>query len=131
LKEPQKVRLCTFVADLINEVAGADSLAILTGDLNVHDNDSKGIQTLRDRAHLRDPWTDTGTSQKYTWNLWFKPTWSGHTVDWILYRRPLRALGVERPTYNESGEYPSDHLPVCAPLTTGVAAPLQTAAGAR
>ena len=117
LKEPAKVKICTFVADLINQTAGADSLAILTGDLNIHDNDSKGIQILRDRARLRDPWTDTGTSQKYTWNFWFKPTWSGHTVDWILYRRPLRALRVERPAYSEKGEYPSDHLPVCTLLT--------------
>ena len=119
LKEPQKVTLCTFVGDLINQVAAANALAVLTGDLNIHDNDSKGIQILRDRARLRDPWTDTGTPQKYTWNFWFKPTWSGNTVDWILYRRPLRALRVERPGYNEKGEYPSDHLPVYAPLTTG------------
>ncbi len=116
LKEPQKVKLCTFVADLINQTAGADGLAILTGDLNIHDNDSKGIQILRDRAKLSDPWTDTGTPQKYTWNFWFRPTWSGNTVDWILYRRPLRALRVERPAYTDDGEYPSDHLPVYAPL---------------
>jgi len=116
MKEPQKVKLCTFVADLINQVAGADGLAILTGDLNIHDHDSKGIQILRDRAKLCDPWTDSGTSQKYTWNFWFKPTWSGNTVDWILYRRPLKALRVERPAYNVDGDYPSDHLPVYAPL---------------
>ena len=116
MREPQKVKVCTFVANLIHEMAGADSLVILTGDLNIHDNDSKGIQILRERAKLCDPWTDTGTSQRYTWNFWFKPTWSGNTVDWILYRRPLRALRVERPAYNEKGEYPSDHLPVFAAL---------------
>jgi endonuclease/exonuclease/phosphatase family metal-dependent hydrolase len=118
LKEPEKVKFCRFVADCIHKTAGESSWAILTGDLNIHDNDSSGIQILRERARLSDPWTDTGASQHYTWNFWFQPTWSGSTVDWILYRRPLRAVRVERPGYNEQGQYPSDHLPVYAPLTT-------------
>jgi len=118
LKEPEKVKFCRFVADCIQKTAGESSWAILTGDLNIHDNDSSGIQILRERARLSDPWTDTGASQHYTWNFWFQPTWSGSTVDWILYRRPLRAVRVERPAYNEQGQYPSDHLPVYAPLTT-------------
>jgi endonuclease/exonuclease/phosphatase family metal-dependent hydrolase len=120
LKEPDKVRLCQFVSNCINKTAGENSWAILTGDLNIHDNDSSGIQILRERAQLSDPWTDTGTSQKYVWNFWFQPVWSGYTVDWVLYRRPLRALSVERPGYNENGQYPSDHLPVYASLTLTV-----------
>jgi len=122
LQEPEKVKLCQFVADCINKTASENSWAILTGDLNIHDNDSSGIQILRERARLSDPWTDTGTSQRYTWNFWFRPVWSGSTVDWILYRRPLRAVRVERPAYTENGQYPSDHLPVCAPLTATVTA---------
>jgi endonuclease/exonuclease/phosphatase family metal-dependent hydrolase len=105
---------------VINKTAGEQGLAILTGDLNIHDNDSSGIRILRARARLSDPWTDTGTSQVYTWNYWFQPQWSGHTVDWILYRRPFRARRVERPEYNENGEYPSDHTPVYAALTRTV-----------
>lgn len=116
MKEPEKVKLCGFVADCINKTAGERSLAILTGDLNIHDDDSSGIRILRERAHLSDPWTDTGTSQRYTWNFWFRPTWSGSTVDWVLYRRPLRATRVERPAHTDKGEYPSDHLPVYVPL---------------
>ena len=117
LKEPEKVKLCRFVSDCINKTAGEDSWAILTGDLNIHDNDSSGIQILRQRAHMSDPWTDTGTSQQYTWNFWFRPLWSGYTVDWILYRRPLRATRVERSIYSENGQYPSDHIPVYVTLT--------------
>jgi endonuclease/exonuclease/phosphatase family metal-dependent hydrolase len=122
MKEPEKVRLCQFVSNCINKTAGEHSWAIVTGDLNIHDNDSSGIQILREQAQLSDPWTDTGTSQKYTWNFWFQPTWSGYTVDWILYRRPLRAVSVERPAYNENRQYPSDHIPVYASLTLSATA---------
>lgn len=115
LKEPEQVRICRFVADFINTTAGTDTIAILTGDLNIHDDRSKGIQTIRDVAKLSDPWTDTGTSQMSLGGLWGKKPWSGTTIDWILYRRPLRATKVERPELKWQGEYPSDHLPVYAP----------------
>jgi len=116
LKEPIKVQLCRNVGNYINRVTGTSAMAILVGDLNIHDSDSQGIQIIRDSAGMSDPWTDTGASQRYTWNHWFRPIWSGDTVDWILYRRPLRGLSVERPDYNVNGEYPSDHTPVCAVL---------------
>ena len=116
LKEPIKVQLCKGVGEFINQIAGEQALAMLFGDLNIHDTDSKGIRIIRDTAHMSDPWTDTGTSQHYTWNHWFRPIWSGDTVDWILYRRPLRAQSVQRPDDNVNGEYPSDHTPVCAVL---------------
>ncbi|MGD8238202.1 MAG: endonuclease/exonuclease/phosphatase family protein [Armatimonadota bacterium] len=116
LKEPIRVQLCKNVGDYINQVAGTDAIAMLVGDLNIHDSDSKGIRIIRDTAGMSDPWTDTGTPQRYTWNYWFNPTWSGDTVDWILYRRPLKGQSVMRPDYNVDGEYPSDHTPVFSVL---------------
>ncbi|KPJ51977.1 MAG: hypothetical protein AMS16_07050 [Planctomycetes bacterium DG_58] len=122
LKEPERVKICKFTADFINKTAGKDKLAILTGDLNIHSERTEGIQILRDVAKLADPWTDTGASQKSIGGLWGKKPWSGTTIDWILYRRPLRALKVERPTLKWQGEFPSDHLPVYTELSTSKAA---------
>jgi len=116
LKEPERVKICKFTADFINKTAGKDKIAILTGDLNIHDERTRGIQVLRDTAKLHDPWTDTGASQRSLGGLWGKKPWEGTTIDWIMYRRPLRATKVERPALKWQGEYPSDHLPVFAPL---------------
>ena len=106
------MQLCKNIGDFINQIASAEALALLLGDLNIHDTDSRGIQIIRETANMSDPWTDTGTSQRYTWNNWFQPTWSNDTIDWILYRRPLKAPFIRRCEYNEDGEYPSDHTPV-------------------
>ena len=118
LKEPERVRICKFTADFINKTAGKGKLAVLTGDLNIHDDRTKGIQIIRDVAKTSDPWTDTGSSQTSLGGLWGKKPWSGTTIDWIMYRRPLRALAVERPALKWQDEFPSDHLPVFATLTT-------------
>jgi hypothetical protein len=93
--------------------------------LNTHDTDSRAISTLRQRAHLSDPWTDTGARvpalrARYVTNFWFTNLWAGPTVDSVLCRRPFRASSVAKPAYNEQGEYPSDHLPVCVIMDTGV-----------
>ena len=113
------MKICKFTADFINKTADKDKLAILTGDLNIHDERTKGIQVLRDVAKMSDPWTDTKSSQTSLGGLWGKKPWSGTTIDWIMYRRPLRALKVERPEFKWQEEFPSDHLPVYAPLSTG------------
>jgi len=119
LKEPERVKICRFTSEFINKTAGKKTLAILTGDLNIHDERTKGIQIIRDVARMCDPWTDTGTSQKCLGGLWRDPKpWSGTTIDWIMYRRPLRAIALERPDFKWQGEYPSDHLPVFARLST-------------
>jgi endonuclease/exonuclease/phosphatase family metal-dependent hydrolase len=40
-------------------------------------------------------------------------------IDWILLRAPWAVLEAESVTYNESGRYPSDHLPIFALFSVG------------
>jgi len=116
--EPEKLDLCRLVADFINRTAEEDSAVVLTGDLNVRDDNSDGIDVLRRRAGLIDPWTDTVTAPAYTWRGWGGEPQSRSTVDWILYRRPLRAVRVERPMPGPNEDAPSDHPPVHAMLAS-------------
>jgi endonuclease/exonuclease/phosphatase family metal-dependent hydrolase len=115
-EEEEKVALCRFTADLINETAGGEGPVLLTGDLNIHADDSEGIRILSDAAGLHHPWADTGASLQFTWKGWGQEPRARENIDWILYRRPLEAVSVERPGLTEQTPAPSDHLPVCATL---------------
>jgi len=115
-EEQQKVALCRFTADFINETAGSKSIALLTGDLNTRESDSDGIRILRDAAGLHHPWEDTGTPLEFTWQGWGAKPYRRETIDWMLYRRPLTAVHVESPGLTGDTAGPSDHLPVCATL---------------
>lgn len=115
-EEEEKVELCRFTADLINETAGPEGPVLLTGDLNIHADDSEGIRVLQDAAGLHHPWEDTDAPLQFTWKGWGQEPRTHENIDWILYRRPWKAIAVERSGLNEDTAIPSDHLPVCTTL---------------
>jgi len=101
-------------------------MAILTGDLNVRKEDSAGIGILRDRAGLYDPWTDTGAPATYVWQGWAAAPRERSTVDWVLFRRPFRAVGAEWLTEGTGAGSPSDHPPLHVVVEVPAAAPHTT-----
>jgi len=89
--------------------------ALLIGDFNAAAHANEVYDTLLD-AGLVDTWDGAltrgplfGTFHNYRGLL---P--DGHRIDWVMATPGVRARRAWVDTYTRAGQYPSDHLPVCA-----------------
>jgi endonuclease/exonuclease/phosphatase family metal-dependent hydrolase len=85
---------------------------VMTGDFNAP---AGGPVQKKFLETLTDAWTaapaDKRTGPEGTFHG-FRGQPSNARIDWVLYRGPWRVLEAETVTYNQSGQYPSDHFPV-------------------
>jgi endonuclease/exonuclease/phosphatase family metal-dependent hydrolase len=93
---------------------------LLTGDFNTVAHDDAVYDRLL-AAGLVDTWDTARTrGDAYaTYHGYKALTPDGSRIDWILATPGVRVQREWTDTFSLNGQYPSDHLPVCASLTLG------------
>lgn len=101
-----------------------DAEVLVTGDFNIPR--MSHVWKMFMDAGFKDAWqiAEYSTGPNFTRHEWEGPAFNSEdfVIDWVLYRGPGDETQVEEPmlvkvvTYNEGGNYPSDHFPVI--LTT-------------
>lgn len=95
---------------------------ILMGDFNAGtDNPAYTTLTSQDpnALSLTDTWTISNERQGEgigSFNGWRGPRENGPRIDWILVSPEITCQQTQIDTYEENGQYPSDHFPVIAQL---------------
>lgn len=94
---------------------------IVTGDFNAPAERGAVYETLVGDGTLVDTWTAAEMRGELigTFHNYRGPVPGGIRIDWILTRGPVTSLETEVVTYEQDGQYPSDHFPVLARLRLG------------
>ncbi|WP_052508992.1 endonuclease/exonuclease/phosphatase family protein [Kitasatospora griseola] len=93
---------------------------IVTGDFNtIARKGEKAYDILVGDGRLVDTWvTAKKRGQVYaTWNDWRAPRMVDERLDWILTTPKVQVGSTSIITYQEKGQWPSDHCPVQATMT--------------
>jgi endonuclease/exonuclease/phosphatase family metal-dependent hydrolase len=91
---------------------------IVTGDFNAAAEENPAYHTLVAEGRLKDTWL---TAEKHgppraTFHGFNGPHGESPRIDWILTRGTVKCLNSEVVTFEQKGQYPSDHFPVTAEL---------------
>lgn len=96
--------------------------AILTGDLNINEDNPAYAVLVRPTTPGAVRWTDayrtvhpTRQPDEASFNG-FKPTTKGSRIDFIFHTADFKATEAEIVRWTKDGRYPSDHYPVTAVL---------------
>lgn len=94
----------------------ADEPLLVTGDFNAAAGDSAPYRILVGEGGLSDTWTTAAQRGPAvgTFHGYREPAPGGRRIDWILSRGGVETLTTEIPTFEQGGQYPSDHFPVLA-----------------
>ena len=107
-------------ATLIRQrLASADAALplLLVGDFNCAAGNSAAFDILTKEALLADAWRLAArrvNDRMGTFHGYSTPREDGVRIDWILLRGKAEVSHAEIVTYQEHGQYPSDHFPVVA-----------------
>lgn len=90
---------------------------LLVGDFNAVAADNPVYDFLTQKGGLRDTWflAETRKNEKSnSFNGFKERSDDGQRIDWILARGELRVRASEIITFEQNGQWPSDHFPVMA-----------------
>ena len=99
---------------------------LLVGDFNAVAGNNPAYDTLVKDAVLQDTWDlarDRRNGQFNSFHNFRGPQPGGQRIDWILVRGRADVAVSEIVTFQQNGQYPSDHFPVLARLTLSPVAP--------
>jgi endonuclease/exonuclease/phosphatase family metal-dependent hydrolase len=88
---------------------------LLGGDFNADAGTNKVYDLLVDDKGFKDTWSMAAERRGDvvgTFNNFGKPQKNGARIDWILARGPVEVDAAEIVTFQQNGQYPSDHFPV-------------------
>jgi endonuclease/exonuclease/phosphatase family metal-dependent hydrolase len=95
---------------------------LLVGDFNATAGANKAYDILVNAGGFTDTWTVAAVRRNEGVNSFHGfqgPRPGGERIDWILARGPVTADATEIVTFQQDGQYPSDHFPVVAWLKLG------------
>lgn len=94
---------------------------ILVGDFNVAAGKNKVYSQLVHEGAFFDTWQRARQRGEllHTFHNYAGPRPGDERIDWILARGAVQSLSTSIITYNDEGQYPSDHFPVVARLRLG------------
>ena len=95
---------------------------VLVGDFNAVAGANKAYDILTADDFLRDTWKLAGERRNEAFNSFTgfgTPRQEGKRIDWILLRGPATVRAAEIVTFEQNGQFPSDHFPVMSWLTLG------------
>jgi len=110
-------------ADLIrSRIAKLDTKLplLLVGDFNAVAGANKTYDILTADGFLHDTWKLAGERRNETYNSFTgfgTPRQDGKRIDWILLRGEALVRATEIVTFEQGGQFPSDHFPVMTWLT--------------
>lgn len=110
-------------ADLIrSRIAKLDTKLplLLVGDFNAVAGANKTYDILTGDGFLRDTWTLAAERRNETYNSFTgfgAPKQDGKRIDWILLRGQASVRATEIVTFEQGGQFPSDHFPIMTWLT--------------
>ncbi len=110
-------------ADLIrSRIAKLDTKLplLLVGDFNAVAGANKTYDILTADGFFRDTWKLAGERRNETHNSFTgfgTPKMDGKRIDWILLRGQASVRATEIVTFEQGGQFPSDHFPVMTWLT--------------
>jgi len=99
---------------------------LLVGDFNAVAGKNAAYDILVKDAGLTDTWGAAREHRNGEFNSFHNfrgPQPGGQRIDWILVRGTADVASIEIVTFQQDGQYPSDHFPVLARLTLTSAAP--------
>jgi len=107
-----RARAASLIAD---RMAALGLPALLIGDFNAAAHANEVYDTLLD-AGLVDTWDSALTRGPLfgTFHDYRGLVADGRRIDWVMATPGIRARRAWVDTYTRAGQYPSDHLPVCA-----------------
>jgi endonuclease/exonuclease/phosphatase family metal-dependent hydrolase len=120
-EQPAREKSATLLLQRLREVM-PPAPAVVTGDFNAApDNPCYAtlVAALDGALNLRDTWGIGGERVNDgigSFNRWEGPQPNGARIDWILATPEFSCTRIEIDTYEEGGQYPSDHFPVIAEL---------------
>jgi len=109
---------------LLNELRKTKPIrpAIVTGDFNASQANivhQKMLARNEGQTYLLDAWDEArihGGNQISTIHGWRGPNDSNRRIDWVLISLEFTCKRATVVTYEENGQYPSDHFPVVCDL---------------
>jgi len=99
---------------------------LLVGDFNATAGANLAYDILVNAKGFTDTWPVAATRRNEginTFHGFQGPRPGGERIDWILARGPVTADATEIVTFQQDGQYPSDHFPVVAWLRLGSGPP--------
>jgi endonuclease/exonuclease/phosphatase family metal-dependent hydrolase len=110
----------TLLRQRIDAFKMKDLPVVLTGDFNASAGKNKAYEILTEGDFLKDTWHSAAEIRGPripTFHNFKGPRPPGdERIDWILTRGPVQANWIEIDTFNQNGQYPSDHFPVTTEL---------------
>ncbi|MBI2927897.1 MAG: endonuclease/exonuclease/phosphatase family protein [Verrucomicrobia bacterium] len=99
------------------EALKTDLPVLLVGDFNATADANKAYDLLVTEGGFTDTWpaaTERRGEIVNSFHNFAGPTAGTNRIDWILARGPVKADWTEIITFQQGGQYPSDHFPVMA-----------------
>ena len=93
---------------------------LLVGDFNAVAGSNKTYDILLEDDFFRDTWKLAGERRNENYNSFTgfdTPRQEGKRIDWILLRGQATVRATEIITFQQNGQFPSDHFPVVTWLT--------------
>ena len=102
------------------EAANIPGPLLLVGDFNAVSGANKAYDILTADGFLRDTWALAASRRNAEYNSFndfAAPRKDGRRIDWILLRGDADVRATEIGTFEQNGQFPSDHFPIIAWLT--------------
>ncbi len=99
---------------------------LLVGDFNANARANKTYDILTGNGENEGGFSDTwfnaalrGEPNFASFHGYKKPTPDGPHIDWILSRGAVKTAATHMVTFQQNGQYPSDHFPIAATVILG------------
>jgi endonuclease/exonuclease/phosphatase family metal-dependent hydrolase len=115
--QASREKSAALILQRINQL-GTKLPIILSGDFNAESRANPAYDTLI-QAGFTDTWfaAEKRVGQNYaSFHGYEKPVADGPHIDWILTRGDLKTASAQVVSFQQRGQYPSDHFPVMATL---------------
>lgn len=118
--QPAREKAATLILDRIRKQTDPKVPLLLVGDFNAVAKANKVYDQLVTEGGLKDTWDLTSirhNEKTNSFNDFKQPQMKGERIDWILTRGGVSVRDTGVVTFEQNGQWPSDHFPVMAHLT--------------
>lgn len=113
--QPAREKGAALIRQRMDTLKAKDLPILLVGDFNAVAGENKAYDILLEGGFLRDTWPLAATRRNAEFNSFnnFQPPQkAGKRIDWILLHGQADITASEIVTFEQNGQFPSDHFPV-------------------